>query len=692
MKRINLNDNIKYFRGIGERKYFLLKKLGIKTIKDLLYYAPKKYIDARNIKKIAQLKDGEEALIMVKVLNKSIKTTHTKKIFILTCGDETGIIDIIWFNMPFMKNYFAKGEKVIFIGKVNHNYGRKIMYHPEYEKLGYEENLIDKKGLIPVYSLTEGLNQKFMRNLIKAVFSKIEKINETIPDIFIKKHYLFSRKEALYNLHFPKDWSNLNKAKATLAYEELFYFFIALFKKRFEREKGGIKLEKNGKILEKFLQNLHFEFTNSQKEVIKEIEEDLKSGKAMYRLLQGDVGSGKTVVALYSMLIAIENGYQAVMMAPTEILAEQHFIVLNKFLKETGVNIALLEGSMPQDLKHRIKLMIEKHKFDLIVGTHGLIEEKVKFANLGLIVIDEQHRFGVLQREQLYRKGIEENGRVPHLLLMTATPIPRTLALTLYGDLDISILKEKPPNRGKILTKWIKEEKRKKAYEFMFEKIKKEDYQAFVVTPTIEQSEKLGVEYSLFYTYEYIKEIAPSDIKIAYIHGKMKAQDRQRIMESFRNKDFHILVATPVIEVGIDIPDANIMIIEHAERFGLSQLHQLRGRIGRKAGIQAYCILITPNLITEEAEKRLKIIEMTNDGFKIAEKDMEIRGPGEIIGVKQHGLPDFKFADLKKHFYLIKIARKDAYSILKNDPLLQKEENKVIKENLENILKYPTIA
>ena len=682
MPKDTLETPIRYLKGVGPKRANLFKKLGVETVEDLLYLAPRKYIDRRFIKSIKEVKPGEEATVFGEVLTKGLKKVKEKKIFTVVIYDGNDWMEPTWFNLPLMEKYFGKGDRVIASGKVLYFRGVKQIAHPEVEILEDERDIPQWAGkIIPVYPATEGLKPRFIRKLVYEALKFVEgKIDETIPPFIEKKRSLFPRSDAIKKLHFPQSFEEAKRARDTLAYEEFFQFFLQLGHRKVERKWEGIPLKRQGNLTEVLLKNLKFELTNAQKRVIEEIEGDLERKIPMHRLLQGDVGSGKTIVALYAMLIAVENGYQATMMAPTEILAEQHFIVLSDYLYSLGVRVVTLLGGMRKKEREIALTEVETGQASIVVGTHALIQENVKFKNLALAVVDEQHKFGVMQRARLREKG--EGYVTPHFLVMTATPIPRTLALTLYGDLDISVLDEKPPGRREIITVWRRENKRTDIYKWVFEKVEG-GAQAYIVAPLIEKSDKLEVE-AAEELYKKLQDMVPSSIKVRLIHGRMKKEERRSVMEAFRRGEFGILISTTVIEVGIDVENATIMVIEHAERFGLAQLHQLRGRIGRGAK-KSYCILITPHRVSEDARKRLSTLVETNDGFKIAEVDLEIRGPGEFFGTRQHGLPQFRIADLLRDQRILMIAKRDADEIYTKDPHLILDEHRAVASLLKRL-------
>ena len=685
---LKLFTPIQYVKGVGPKRAKQLERLGIFRVYDLLYFAPRKYLDRRNILKIREVSPGTDVVIIGEVVAKGIEKRRREKVFKVIISDGSGWIELVWksTNENFLKalhSNFGRGDRVIVTGKVSSYRGIKQIWFPEYEVLGNgsegHSGLVAGR-IIPVYPSTEGLKPKFLRKLVYSVLLEVkDKINETLPTYIRTRHRLYPRATAIKKLHFPDAMDEVTRARKTLAFEELFYFCIQILGRRLKTAGKGIPLVKSGELTDLFLKSLPFELTDAQKRVIGEIESDVARPVPMHRLLQGDVGSGKTVVALYAMLLAVENGYQAAIMAPTEILAEQHFIVISEFLKDIPVNVRILTGSLRKKERKMTLQEIESGDAKIIVGTHALIQEDVEFKNLAFAVVDEQHRFGVVQRAKLLEKG-SNDGTLPHFLVMTATPIPRTLAMTLYGDLDVSILDEKPPKRGRVITVHRYEDKRQQIYSWLFDRVRQGD-QAYVVAPLIEKSQKLEVK-AAQELFDELKSMAPQEIKIGLIHGRMKKDERQFVMRAFRDGEFGILVATTVIEVGIDVPNATIMIIEHAERFGLAQLHQLRGRIGRSEKT-SYCVIITPRSIGEDARKRIAAFVKITDGFELAEIDLKIRGPGELIGTRQHGLPDFKIVDLVRDRALVASVRNEVVKILKKDPALKLPQHRLIRAQLK---------
>lgn len=684
MQNIDLNTEIRFLKGVGPKKAKVFEKIGIKKVEDLLYFKPKKYVDRRIIKKIKDLKIGEEEIVYGKVYTKGIRKTDNKEFFIVIIKDETGWMELVFVNTPYFVKSFKIGDEVIASGKISEFKGIKQIFHPEFEILDKKRiDLIHAGKIVPIYpqvSLTSGkskviLRPKFIRNLIYDVLEEVkERIPEKLPEYIIKHQGLLPRKKAIYYLHFPASFEIIEVSQKTLIFEEFFYYFIHLLLYKYQKLKAPKILVKHD-LTKKFLNSLEFELTDDQKRVIREIEVEMAKEIPMRRLLQGEVGSGKTIVALYASLIAIENNFQVAFMAPTEILAEQHFIVTRKLFENLNVRCEILKGKMKEKDKKEILKDLMEGKIDLLIGTHSLTQENVKFKNLGLVIIDEQHKFGVYQRAKLVKKG-----EFPHLLIMTATPIPRTLALALYGDLEISTLKELPKGRGNIKTSIVKKSRRKEFYSKLFEKILKDNEKAYIVSPIIEKSEKLEIK-ACEEIFSELKGFAPEGIKIGILHSRVPQEKRTQTMEEFRNGKINVLVATQMVEVGIDVKDATIMVIEGAERFGLSQLHQLRGRIGRGEK-DSYCILIVPDELEGDAKERINSFLKTNDGFILSEIDLRIRGPGDLMGTRQHGYLNFKIGDIIKNKDILKKAKKQAEAVLERDPELKLPENKIISLNI----------
>lgn len=665
------NTSIQFLKGIGEKRAQALKKVGIHTVGDLLQYYPRRYLDRSNITPIRNLHPNDTATVVGKITTQGIKK-GTRSRFIVLLSDNTGFLSCVWFHqIPYWQKLFKVGQTLAVSGKVGYFGGLQIV-HPEFDLLSedgedHEDEFLHTGKIIPLYSSTESLSRlgldsrgfrRIMRNLLRSYGSQIEEI---MIEPIIQRHRLIYLDEAFQNIHFPKDFDSLSRAKQRLKFDELFFmeFMLAYRKHKISQQQKGIHFATVGERLKTLVDKLPFKLTEAQKKVIREIRADMKQTSPMYRLLQGDVGSGKTIVALVAMLIAVENGYQAALMAPTEILAEQHYLTFRQWLEELGVNVKLLIGGQRKKEREKILVAIESGECEILIGTHAIIQEQVKFHKLGLVVIDEQHRFGVSQRAILTEKGEH-----PDVLVMTATPIPRTLSLTVYGDLDVSIVDELPEGRIPVRTSWRYENKRKDIYEFVKSKVA-EGQQAYIVFPLIEESEKLDLK-AATESYEKMSEGIFSQFKLALLHGRMKNDEKDAIMLAFKRGEVKILVSTTVIEVGVDVPQATIMVVENAERFGLTQLHQLRGRVGRGRE-QSYCILVAKPPLTEDAVTRLNTMTQTNDGFKIAEVDLKLRGPGEFFGTRQHGLPELKIADPIQDTDLLIKARDEAFQIVNHE-------------------------
>ena len=658
-----LPKSVQFVKGVGPRYASLLEKINIYTVEDLLYYFPRDYQDRRKLARIKYLNIGELVTVEGEVLKVSEeKPRPGLSILKVTFTDGTDVLNGVWFNQPYLKKQFKKGERFFLSGELNEKswrYGKKEIYNPVYEQADEGES-IHTGRIVPIYSLTSGMTQKRLRQII---YNALEEYSCHMPDLLpekLKKEYgLPDIAESIRGLHFPEGRKDYIRARVRLAFEELFLLQLMVLKrKKGNLEKAGIIHRNSSEVIEKFLAGLPFRLTGAQYRVWKEIERDMEKPVPMQRLLQGDVGSGKTIIATLALLKTMANGYQGILMAPTEILAEQHYLKLSKLLQNTGFRIDLLIGSTGTAERKKILDGIAENRTNLIIGTHTLFQEGIDYYKPGLVVIDEQHRFGVEQRFRLKEKG--EN---PDLLVMTATPIPRTLALTVYGDLDLSVIDELPPGRSPIITIWKNEEARMEIYRFTREKIA-EGRQAYIVAPLIEPSEEVRA-ISALEIFEELTESIFQDLRIGLLHGRVSADEKNQIMEEFRTGKIDILVSTTVIEVGIDVPNASIMIIENAERFGLAQLHQLRGRVGRGSH-QSYCFLLG-NPTTEEGRQRLTVMTETSDGFRIAEEDLKIRGPGEFFGTKQSGMPDLKVANILKDHKLIRLARQEAENIINID-------------------------
>ena len=667
--QISRDTPVQYVKGVGPARAGLLKRLGIETLQDILFYFPWRYEDRRDLRKISSLKYGNHETVLCEVVSAEIITTPRKKmkIFELAVSDDTGVLKSRWFNQPYLKKYFQKGQKVILSGVVKGNpyagYGLE-MENPDFELFGNEDTLIHTSRIVPVYKATEGLSPKQIRTLI---FNTIKAysfiVEEYLPEEVLKRNNLKPIAWAVKEAHFPEEFgdvSALNRgmgpAHRRLVFDEFFLLELglAILKKRETLEKGISFSIKDG-LVNRFLKSLPFELTHAQKRVLEEIRTDMQRPVQMNRLVHGDVGCGKTVVALVSMLIAVENGYQACLMAPTELLAEQHFINIHRMVEDLGLKVVLLTSG----IKDKPVEDISGGGAQIVIGTHALIQETVQFKKLGLAIIDEQHRFGVVQRAALRRKGFH-----PDILIMTATPIPRTLAMTLYGDLDIGVIDELPAGRKPIITKVFFPSQKDRVYSLIRRELSL-GRQVYIVYPLIEESEKLDLK-SAIEGAEALKKIFP-DRKIGLVHGKMHHDEREAVMAMFKSGDIDMLVATTVIEVGIDVPNASLMLIVHSERFGLAQLHQLRGRIGR-GGYDSCCLLMAYHPFSEDARRRLKAMESTGDGFRIAEEDLAIRGPGDFFGTRQSGIPDLKIANIIRDIEVLEGARKEAFDLIENNP------------------------
>ena len=636
-----------------------LKSLGINTVYDLVYYFPRAYDDRTNIKKIGELKFNEYVVIKASVMSVVNLTVRSgKKIVKAMVTDGTGIMEILWFGMPYIKKSLKIGEEYLFIGQTKKSSIFQLI-NPEY-KLFSGQQKVSENEILPIYSSNKNITQNSLRKLVeKFLVNFLNYFEENIPKELIKEYKIMERKSAIKNIHYPVSMKEIEEAKRRFAIEELLILELGILKNRFIIENSNSKnyeVEGKKEKVKNFVSQLTFNLTNAQKKVIKEIYDEISNGNIVNRLIQGDVGSGKTVVAMVMLIYMAENGYQGALMAPTEILANQHYLGIKERLEKIGLRVELLTSSIKGKKKTEILDGIANGDVDIVIGTHSLIEDDVIFKKLGLIVIDEQHRFGVNQRNKLREKGFLGN-----LLVMSATPIPRSLALSIYGDLDLSIIDELPPGRTPIKTKWIaNDEDLEKMYNFIYKKVN-DGNQAYFVAPLIETSDKMALK-SVDRVSEEI-ERKFSNKKIGIIHGKMKAKEKDEVMLKFKNKEYDILIATTVIEVGIDVPASTIMTIYNAERFGLSALHQLRGRVGRGSK-QSYCFLIS-NSITENSKQRLSIMEETEDGFRIAEEDLKLRNSGEIFGLRQSGFSDLKFIDIIYDVKTIKLVRDECIKYLK---------------------------
>lgn len=691
-----LQTPIEYLKGVGPNRADLLRKeVGIFTYQDLLHFFPNRYIDRTRYYKINELEQNNaEVQIIGKIIHLKTVEQNKGKRLVATFVDETGTMELVWFRgHKWIKESLKINVPYVIFGKVNTFKGQFSMPHPEMELLQEHEQSL-RTAMQPVYPSTEklansGVTNRVINKLMQQLFLETKnKFSETLPLSILEPLKLVSKNEALFNIHFPKSSTLLAKAQYRLKFEEFFYIQLQLIRKNLihKHKIKGYNFEKVGEHFNTFYnEHLPFELTEAQKRVIKEIRNDMGSNAQMNRLLQGDVGSGKTIVALMSMLIALDNGFQACLMAPTEILSVQHYNGLSEMCNNLNISISLLTGSTKTSERNEIHKNLGNGTLNILIGTHALIEEKVKFKNLGLAIIDEQHRFGVEQRAKMWHK----NDYPPHILVMTATPIPRTLAMSVYGDLDISVIDELPPGRKPIKTVHRYDSNRLKVFKFIRDEISK-GRQVYIVYPLIQESEKMDYK-DLMDGYQSIeREFPKPQYQISIVHGKMKPADKDYEMQRFLKGETQIMVATTVIEVGVNVPNASVMIIESAERFGLSQLHQLRGRVGRGAD-QSYCILMTSFKLTNDAKTRLETMVRTNDGFEIAEVDLKLRGPGDIMGTQQSGVMQLKIADIVKDGEILKLARSYAWQLLKEDPSLQKPENTAVKSTYAQMAKFKNI-
>lgn len=676
---MELTDDVKFVKGVGPNRVKLLNKLNIYNLEDLITYYPREYEDRSKPKKIADTENGEECLIEGIVTShiKEIRT-HRKNMIIykLIVRDDTDSCELVWYNQSYLKKMFRIGETYKFFGRINKRIGQTEMVSPVYDLEGNNKNT---GRIIPIYPLTYSLSQNTLRHIIEEGLKQAkDKIAETLPEYILEEYKLMKLKNAMQSIHFPKELKDFGEARNRLAFEELLTMQLLLLnlKNKYKNTEKGIKFDSKVKMSD-VINDLPFKLTKAQTRVLEEIDSDMESDKAMNRLLQGDVGSGKTIVSIIAAYKAVKSGYQMAMMAPTSILASQHLENFKNVLEKYDIKCELLLGNTTKKKKEDILSRLKNGEIDIIIGTHSLLEENVIFKNLGLVVTDEQHRFGVRQRSTIVSKG-----KNPDVLVMTATPIPRTLALILYGDLDISIIDELPPNRKKIDTFAVRKSLEERVNNFVKKQID-EGRQAYIVCPLVEESEEIEAKSVEELTEKYKNEVF-KEYKVECLHGKMKPKEKEEIMQRFKEGKIDILISTTVIEVGVDVPNSNIMVIENAERFGLAQLHQLRGRVGR-GEYQSYCILKYQGN-SELIRKRMQVMQETNDGFIISEKDLELRGSGEFFGTKQHGIPEFKVANLFEDMKLLKLVQSAAIKILEEDPGLEEQKNIRLKNIIDKKL------
>jgi ATP-dependent DNA helicase RecG len=675
---IDLSQNVQFVKGVGPARVELLHKLGIFSLEDIITYFPREYEDRSKLKRISELKDGDQTSFLGIVTSRvsELRIRKGMTIYKLIVRDETGGIILTWFNQNYIINSFIVGKEYIFFGKVTGAYNHLEVQSPVFDIAGESKNT---GKIIPIYPLTSGISQNIIRSIIlNAVNVTNNQLEDILPESIRLENSLCDYNYAINNIHFPSASVDFETARYRLAFEELLLLQIALLniKSKYKVSNQGISFSKEENISE-LLKTLPFELTNAQKRVWNEIRLDMESEKAMNRLIQGDVGSGKTIIAAMAMFKAVKNGYQAAMMAPTTILADQHYQGISKILEPFGIKCTLISGNISKKQKEILLSEIKNGNINIIIGTHALIQDNVEFNNLGLVITDEQHRFGVRQREVLSSKG-----QKPDTLVMTATPIPRTLALILYGDLDISIIDELPPGRQKIDTYAVSKDMDDRINEFVRKELNS-GRQAYIVCPLVEESEVMDLK-SVMELFEHYKTVF-KDFRVEFLHGKMKNKDKDEIMKNFKSGEINVLISTTVIEVGVDVPNATIMIVEDADRFGLAQLHQLRGRVGR-GKFKSYCILKYSSN-SKLVKERMNIMQKSSDGFVISEKDLELRGPGEFFGTKQHGIPEFKIANLFKDLNILKKVQEVAFNLLKKDPNLKDEENSGLRAKIDNFLK-----
>lgn len=678
--------SVQFIKGVGPSRKKLFSQLGIENVEDLLYFFPRRYEDRRQMTKISDIKLGQWQTVAGKVVSQNSRQAwvHAKHVSEVVISDGQTPLVGVWFNQPYIANYFKPESRAVFYGKAEIYKDRIQMIAPEYEIIDEEEEENLSIGrIVPVYPLTRGLTQRSLRKIIKFCLDRhVGTIPEAIPYSLREKHGLLNLAQSILNLHFPESFELQAEAYKRISFEEFFLFQVSVFlRKASVVQKKGMAHEIESKLCEEFINSFDFTLTRAQKKAIGEIATDMRADCPMHRLLQGDVGSGKTLVAFFGCVAAKRNGNQSAFMAPTEILAKQHFDVLSEIARQgpfKDVRLALLVSDMTKKEREAVYQKVKTGEIDVLIGTHAIIQEGLEFKNLSFVVIDEQHKFGVRQRALLPSKGIN-----PDVLIMTATPIPRTLCLTLYGDLDISVLGELPQGRGTIKTILFREDDAAAAYGRVRDIIK-QGQQAYIVYPIIEESARLDLKAAKA-MFEYFKKEEFKDFRIGLVHGQMKRKVAQAAMDDFKNKKIDILIATTVLEVGVDVPNATVMVIEHADRFGLSQLHQLRGRIGRGA-VDSLCILIG-DPATPEAKARLDAILSSTDGFKIAEQDLLIRGPGEFFGRHQHGINELKIANPATQLDILELTRKEAMGLVEADPRLENKANHLIKATIEK--RYP---
>lgn len=668
-----MSKDIQYLKGVGEKRAEMFRKKGIRTVEELLYFFPRAHEDRSELKKIADTNAGETVCLSITVFSpvRDSRIRRNMMISSMIVCDDSGAMNVIWYNNKYVKNQFHTDEKYILYGKITENRGKKEIVNPIFEKAD-SQRFTGK--IVPLYPLTDGLTQKVVQSAMENAINEVGPLDEYINEDIRNQYNIAEINFAMRNIHFPDTLESYSIARRRFVFEELLILQIALFDRKSNNSRQSGATFGNLKMVREFTDSLPFPLTNAQKRTINEICADVKSGKMMNRLIQGDVGSGKTAVAAAAIYLAVKNGFQAAMMAPTEILAAQHFETVTEFFAESEIRTVILTGSMKVKEKRETLELIKSGFADVIIGTHAIIQDNVEFERLGLVVADEQHRFGVEQRAKLSAKG--DN---PHILIMSATPIPRTLALILYGDLDVSVIDELPPGRKAVKTYAVGDSMRTRAYSFVEKNITK-GMQAYIVCPLVEETEKSDLKNAKDLS-EKLSSTFPQ-LKVGLVHGRMKPKEKEAVMEAFSSGELNLLVSTTVIEVGVNVPNANIMVIENAERFGLSQLHQLRGRVGRGAE-QAYCILIAHGG-NEVTKKRMETMCLSNDGFYISEQDLRLRGPGDFFGTRQHGLPEMRIANLFEDGDILKQAQTAAAQIIHEG--INQEKYKLLKKRCDSVL------
>ena len=691
----SIESSITSIKGISSSLATKFNKLGVKTVRDLLYFFPRRHLDYSQTKSISQLSEGEEQTIIANVWQAQITMLGGRRGTEAIVGDETGNVRVVWFNQPYLAKKLPTNTRIVLSGRVSLFHSRHVFESPEWE-LAEDKELIHTGRLVPLYPLTQGLRPRLVRKLMKGVIDQWAcQLEDFLPPELKERCNLLELAQAITQAHYPEDEALKDRARVRLAFDELLLLQLGVLSKKrdWQESQPGNSFDTKTTVLDTFLKSLPFELTAAQQKVLRELLADLQKPRPMSRLLQGEVGSGKTVVAMAALLTATANGYQGAFMVPTEILAEQHFSTISELLsrvspQEDGgylrsypgllphpLTVALLIGDISQARKQELHQRISEGDIDIVIGTHALIQEEVEFYRLGLVVVDEQHRFGVTQRAALRQKSFN-----PHVLVMTATPIPRTLALTLYGDLDLSVIDQLPPGRQVVRTKWLKPVQRESAYAFIHRQVA-DGRQAFIICPFVEESEVIAAKAAVA-EYEHLSREVFPELRLGLLHGRMSAVEKDKVMRRFRSGELDILVSTPVVEVGIDVPNATVMLVESADRFGLSQLHQFRGRVGRGQE-QSYCMFLAENP-SEVGRERLDIIERIQDGFELAEEDLRLRGPGEFFGTRQSGLPDLRMAKLSD-VPLLELARSEAIRLFENDPNLEEPEHSLLAKELARV-------